>query len=177
MLVTSSRGWARSMEKLLPSPRCPRRDSRASDSRARQEQLPAPTDCHHRDSPCEGTRRVGPLSGLEPSADFSGPASEGDRVAETEGLNSTSGRFAFLSRNAAGTLVFGASVRTVTICGETSAKASSVTDEASRSRASLTAGSLDVFDLTTRIVASTAAARSRVALTPMTGGPLRMTQS
>jgi hypothetical protein len=65
----------------------------------------------------------------------------------------------------------------VTICGETSVKASSVTDEASRSRASLTAGSLDVFDLTTRIVASTAAAISRVALTPMTGGPLRMTQS
>jgi hypothetical protein len=68
-------------------------------------------------------------------------------------------------------------VRTVTICGETSAKASSVTDEASRSRASLTAGNLDAFDLTTRIVASTAAAMSRVALTPMTGGPLRITQS
>jgi hypothetical protein len=104
--------------------------------------------------------------------------SEGDGVAETEGLNCTSGRFAaFLSRNAAGTLGLGASVRTVKICGETSAKASSVRDEASRSRASLTAGDLDALALTTRIVASTAAAMSRVALTPMTGGPLRMTQS
>jgi hypothetical protein len=166
------------MEKLLPPPDWPRRDTRASDSRARQEQLPVPTNCHHRDSPCEGMRRVGPLSASEPSTEFSGPASEGDRVAETEGLNCTSGRFArFLSRNAAGTLVPGASVRTVKICGETWAKASIVTEEASRSRASLTAGDLDALDLTTRIVASTAAAMSRVALTPMTGGPLRMTQS
>jgi hypothetical protein len=82
-----------------------------------------------------------------------------------------------LSRNVAGRLCRGASVRTVTICDDVSPAAPGDIDDESVSIALLTSGNLDFPDLTINIVASTFAAMSRVSLTPTTGGPFRITQS